>query len=278
MEDQLRLLQQEMIHMQGAMQTTRQELDAAQQRLAAQPPPQAFSTFIDRRMLTKLRSFSGQEEGLVNIRDGDTSLLWSVEPQAVYRDGSSSACGGSAQCRHAARPAIRIANTFLLLRHVDGRTSSHTFPRTARQERTSNCGAKSRRAHEPKACTRAAGLLVKIPTAEFDVRDLLNRLEKWEHMIKQDAAIVEELESRAGTGHVKDRWFAKNGQSPLGIGKDKSGQGAEGKGKGKNKDDKTPPEGFRSGHKDGRYLASVAQAEPVKEVGGLQSSTWATMS
>ena len=62
---------------------------------------------------------------------------------------------------------------------------------------------------KPKAGTRAAGLLVKIPTAEFDVREFLNRLEKWEHMIKQDAAIVEELESRAGTGHVKDGWFAK---------------------------------------------------------------------
>ena len=62
MEDQLRLSQQELIRMQGEMRTTRQELDVAQQRLAAQPPTQAFSPLIDTRMLTKPRLFSGREE------------------------------------------------------------------------------------------------------------------------------------------------------------------------------------------------------------------------
>ena len=102
MEDQLRLLQQEMIRMQGDMQTTRQELVAAQQRLAAQPPTQAFSPVVGTSIMTKPRSFSGREEDLEHTSDGDTSLLWSVLSQAVYRDGSSSACGGnSAECRHA---------------------------------------------------------------------------------------------------------------------------------------------------------------------------------
>ena len=46
MEDQLRLLQQEMIRTQGEMRRTRPELDVAQQRLAAQPPTQTFNPLI----------------------------------------------------------------------------------------------------------------------------------------------------------------------------------------------------------------------------------------
>ena len=62
MEDQLQMLQQEMLHMQGEIHATRQELDAAKQRLAAPQPTQAFSPLIDTKMLTKPRSFSGREE------------------------------------------------------------------------------------------------------------------------------------------------------------------------------------------------------------------------
>ena len=73
--------------------------------------------------------------------------------------------------------------------------------------------------YEPWAGTRAAGLLVKILTAEFDMSDLLNSLEKFENLIKQHDAIVDELEgvpnrvkiatliSRMGTGVVQDPFW-----------------------------------------------------------------------
>ena len=49
-------------------------------------------------------------------------------------------------------------------------------------------------AHELKAGTRAAGLLVKILTVDVDMSDFLNTLEKRENFIKQHDAIVDELE------------------------------------------------------------------------------------
>ena len=52
---------------------------------------------------------------------------------------------------------------------------------------------------EPKAGKRAAGFLVKILTAEFDMSDFLNSLEKCVNVIKQHDAMVDELEG------VKDR-------------------------------------------------------------------------
>ena len=48
--------------------------------------------------------------------------------------------------------------------------------------------------YEPKAGTRAAGLLVKILTVEFNMQDFLNSVEKWEYLIKQYDGMVEELE------------------------------------------------------------------------------------
>ena len=50
-----------------------QELAAAQTRLAAQPPTQAFSPLQHTRMLTKPRSFSGREADWGHMCDGKTS-------------------------------------------------------------------------------------------------------------------------------------------------------------------------------------------------------------
>ena len=70
-------------------------------------------------------------------------------------------------------------------------------------------------AYKPKAGSRAA-LLVRILTLEFDVSDFLNRLEKWEKLINQHDANVDELDgvqerlkietliSRVGKGVVQD--------------------------------------------------------------------------
>ena len=77
----------------------------------------------------------------------------------------------------------------------------------------------------------------------------------------------------------KDCWYAKKGQLPSGKGKDKSGQGSKGKCKVKNEDDKAQSERFRccktghmkkdcrcKRHKDGRYLALVAEAEEPEKL------------
>ena len=54
------MVQQEMLHMQAEVQTSRQQMDAAQQTVTVQPTTEAFSLLIHRRMLTKPRSFSGR--------------------------------------------------------------------------------------------------------------------------------------------------------------------------------------------------------------------------
>ena len=56
----LQMVQQEMLHMQAELQTSRQQMDAAQQTVTVQPTTEAFSLLIHRRMLTKPRSFSGR--------------------------------------------------------------------------------------------------------------------------------------------------------------------------------------------------------------------------
>ena len=74
-------------------------------------------------------------------------------------------------------------------------------------------------AYEPKAATRAAGLLVKILTVDFDMSDFLSRLEKWEYVIKQYDHMVDDPEalqdrvkiatviSRMGKGVVQDHFL-----------------------------------------------------------------------
>ena len=50
MEAQLWMVQQAMLRVLGGIHTARQELDAAQQRLEAQPQAHAVSPLIDTRM------------------------------------------------------------------------------------------------------------------------------------------------------------------------------------------------------------------------------------
>ena len=68
------------------------------------------------------------------------------------------------------------------------------LPKAANMEKAWSCGENSWKRTSQKAGTRAAGLLVRILTVEFDMSDFLNSLEKWDNLVKQHDAMVDALE------------------------------------------------------------------------------------
>ena len=154
---------QEMWRMQGETHTTRQKLDAAQQRLAAQPPAQAFSPLIGTRMLTKPRSFSGREEDRGTFATMTRAYSGTLDPRLCTEMETASTCGSSsAQHCNAARPETQISNTTPPRRHVGGWRSSHDC-RNRKSGEVLELRRKFAEAYEPKAGTRAAGRLPEQP-------------------------------------------------------------------------------------------------------------------
>ena len=103
----------------------------------------------------------------------------------------------------AARPAIQIVNAFLPPCHVDGRRGSHDC-RELSDRRGPRIVAQTCGGLQSKGGCASGGIL----TVEFEMSDFLNNLEKWQNLIKQHDAIVDEtLFGRMGTGVVQDHFL-----------------------------------------------------------------------
>ena len=146
---------------------------------------------------------------LEHICDGDTSLLWSIAAAVAV---GAVLNAGMQPDRHYTSQTLFC----LLVMLIEGRAL--TIAENCNTEKGLEVWRKLVDACEPKAGTRAAGLLVKILTVEFDLSDLLNSLEKWDNMIRHHAT-VDELEgvegsvkiatllSRMGKGIVQDHFL-----------------------------------------------------------------------
>ena len=72
------MVQQEMLHMQAVVQTSRQQMDAAQQTVTVQPTTEFFSLLIHRRDTDEATIVLWSRRWEEYICPDDTSVLWSV--------------------------------------------------------------------------------------------------------------------------------------------------------------------------------------------------------
>ena len=183
MEGQLAAMQAEIVRMQGEVTQTRQDLQQATAQRGQPPPPaaQAFSPLIDTRMLTKPCSFSGREEDWSSFATVtraycgalDRRLLGEMEEAAaeaaaVFNDNMEEGK------KHRSQTLF-----YLLVMLVEGRALS--IAENCKTGEGLELWRKLVSTYEPKAGTRAASLLVKILTVDFDMTDFLNSVEKWEY-------------------------------------------------------------------------------------------------
>ena len=230
-DQQIAALQAEIIRMNGELTAQAAAVAQAQAgaaaaaqvqgaRAAQTATAQAFSPLIDTRMLTKPRSFNGKEEDWSQFATVTRAYCGALDPR-LYNE-----------MEEAAQQTVPVLNAnlpdpakqhrsqtiyYLLVMLVEGRAMS--------MAENCKCGEgfelwrKLTETYEPKAGTRAAGLLVRILTVDFDMQDFLSSLEKWEYLIKQydhmvggiddlqDRVKIATLVSRMGKGVVQDHFL-----------------------------------------------------------------------